>query len=227
VAIAFITWLWGDKYDENHVRKLAAGVRRHYRADYRFVVFSERALSLPKPIEVFSIWDLDLIGRGCFCRLRMFDPAWQSVYGFDDRIVSLDLDVVITGDLDGVFDRKESFLILQKVNSANPNPFNCSVMMLRAGQHAEVWSDFTIEKATAAREKLGFGFPDDQGWLWDKLPNAAGWHGGKDSGVYGFQKPGWPGGPGLPSDARIVAFFGWRKPEQFTSLPWVAMHWRA
>jgi hypothetical protein len=229
MAVAFITWLWGDKYTSSHVNKLHAGVRRHYRGDYCFVVFADRALDVGEGIEVRRIANPELIGRGCFCRLRMFDPQWQAWQEFTDRIVCLDLDVVLTGDLNSVFDREESFLILQKVNSANPNQFNCSVMMLRAGHHPEVWRDFTIEKAEAVNKKLGFGFPDDQGWLWEKLPQAAGWIGGKDSGVYGFQKPGWPSGENgqtLPQDARIVAFFGWRKPEQFASLPWVKEHWR-
>jgi hypothetical protein len=226
MAIAFITWLWGDKYNATHINKLARGIRAHYRGDYHFVVFSDKALTVGDDIEARRIANPELIGRGCFCRLRMFDPEWQAWHKFTDRIVSLDLDVVVTGSLDDVFDHEETFMILQNVNSSNPNPFNCSVMMLRVGHHAEVWRDFSIEKAKAANAQLGFGFPDDQGWIWSKLPQAAGWRGGKESGVYGFQKPGWPAGPGLPADARIVAFFGWRKPEMFTALPWVQTHWR-
>jgi hypothetical protein len=226
VGLAFITWLWGDKYNESHVRKLAAGLRRHCRADYRFAVVSNVKLNLPE-FERLPIADPDLTDRHCFCRLRMFDPTWQAWHGFDGRIVSLDLDMVITGELDNLFHREDTFLILQNVNSSNPNPFNCSVMMLRAGQHADVWSDFTVEKASTAWSTLGgFGFSDDQCWIWHKLPDAAGWRGGKDSGIYAFQKPGWPGGNELPNDARMVVFFGKRKPEFFVNLPWVKEHWK-
>jgi hypothetical protein len=225
VAVAFITWLWGDKYNESHVAKLAAGVWRNYKKPHRFVVFSDRALRLPTSIDVKPIRDLDLIGRGCFCRLRMFDPQWQAAHGFDDRIVNLDLDLVLVAPMDDLFEHKNSFLILKGVNATNPNPFNCSVMMLRAGCHADVWSDFSVEKAgqVAFHE-----FPDDQGWLWHKLPDAAGWKGGKPSGIYGFQKPGWPKWAGitLPPNARIVAFIGWRKPDSFIHFAWVRAHWR-
>jgi hypothetical protein len=225
VAVTFIAWLWGKKYDGMDVAKLGAGIRRHYHRNYHFVVFSDRAVSLPDGIEVRLISNPELMGQGCFCRLRMFDPDWQAANGFDDRIVSLDLDAVIVGMMEPLFDRSEPFLILQNVNAMNPNPFNCSVMMLRAGAHPEVWSDFSMEKAAAVPFHK---FPDDQGWLWHKLPAAAGWDAGHQSGIYGFQKPGWPRytGQELPRDARIVCFIGWRKPQLFGKLPWMKVHWR-
>jgi hypothetical protein len=225
MAIAFITWLWGDKYDESYAIKLAAGIWRNYKKPHRFVVFSDRALQLPAPIEVKQIENLDLIGRGCFCRLRMFDPAWQLANGFDDRIVSFDLDIVLVGPIQDLFERSESFVILRGVNAVNPNPFNCSVMMLRAGQQAQIWSDFTIEKA---KQVAFHEFSDDQGWIWHQLPQAAGWPGGKQSGIYAFQKPGWPASTDneLPPNARIVVFIGWRKPDLFRRLPWMRTNWR-
>lgn len=225
MGVAFTTWLWGNKYNEGDVEKLAAGIWRNYKKPHRFVVFSDRPLALPRPIEVQPILDKHLAGRGCFCRLRMFDPNWQRMHRFDDRIANLDLDLVTVGPLETLFDRGESFLILQGVNSINPNPFNGSVMMLRAGHHAEVWKDFSIEKADAVPF---FEFPDDQGWLWHKLPKAAGWRAGSASGIYGFRKPGWPmwTGSELPPNARIVAFFGKRKPEQFMDLAWMKANWR-
>lgn len=151
----------------------------------------------------------------------MFDPAWQRTYKFNDWIVSLDLDLVITGSLDEILKPKKDFMILKGVNAVNPNPLNGSMMMLRAGAHPEVWQDFSLEKAG----KIAFHeFPDDQGWIWHKLPDADGWRGGT-CGVYAFQKPGWPGGNDLPPDAKIVAFVGKRKPERYTGLPWIKKHW--
>jgi hypothetical protein len=154
----------------------------------------------------------------------MFSPEWQYMNGMDDRLVCIDLDVVVTGELDPLFDRPESFLILQGANAANPCPFNGSLMMLRPGVHPEVWSDFTVDVAA----KVPFyEFPDDQGWLWHKVPDAAGWKAGPSSGVYAFQKPGWPKGNDLPTDARLVVFPGWRSPEKFFHVPWIKKHWAA
>lgn len=162
---------------------------------------------------------------GCFCRLRIFDREWQVARGIKpgDRLVNMDLDTVITGPLDPLFNRAETFMILQGANAANPCPFNGSLMMLRAGAHPEVWSDFSLEKA---RQIPFYEFPDDQGWLHHKLPKAPGWKVGAQSGVYAFQKPGWPKGEALPSDARMVVFPGWRSPEKFKHLQWIKDNWQ-
>jgi len=141
-----------------------------------------------------------------------------------DRIVCMDLDLIITGSLDPLFDRPEPFVILQGANSVNPCPYNGSMWMVKAEYRPDVWSDFTLDAATAVP---WYAFPDDQSWFAHKLPNAAGWRAGPQSGAYAFKKPGWPKGDGLPADARLVAFPGFRDPSQFTHLPWVRDHWGA
>lgn len=218
-----ITWLWGDKYSARDVVRLANACERHLSIAHRFHVFLERPCKLPARIVKHDIFDRDLIGRGCFCRLRMFDPAWQLNCGFRGTIVSLDLDLVILSELDRYFAGPESFMILQGVNAVNPNPFNASIMRLKAGHHAEVWDDFSLEAASTIAHHE---FPDDQGWIWHKLPDAKGWKAGSESGIYGFKKPGWPEGSlKVPKDARIVAFIGKRKPQMYWTLPWIKQHW--
>jgi len=224
VALDIITWIWGTKYTTLDIRKLYSGVKKHLKQPFTFNVFTQGPLvGLPTEIVVRPIADPVLTQRHCFCRLRQFHPRWQEANGFRGRIISLDLDAVITGPLDPLFDRPEDFLILQGVNSNNPNPFNGSVTMLRAGKHPEVWDDFSVEKA---RKTPFYEFPDDQGWIWHKLPNASGWKGGSPSGIYAFQKPGWPAGLVFPTDARIVAFIGAKKPSMYRHLGWVQRHWR-
>jgi hypothetical protein len=213
VALIVSTWLWGSSYPQHYVERLAAGLFRNLKQEHRFVVFHPQE-------EDRYLTEIP----GCFARLRMFDPSWQAAHDIksDDRLVCLDLDTVLTGPLDPLFDRPEPFLILQDAN-LNPCRFNGSLMMLRPGAHPEVWTDFTLEKA----KKVPFyQFPDDQGWLWHKVPRAAGWKAGSSSGCYVFMKPGWPQGQaGLPKGARYVTFAGWRDPSKFLHLDWVKNHW--
>lgn len=209
------TWLWGTKYGPDYVERLRAGVARHLKQPHRFVVFTPPAEDAP----------LTKV-KGCFARLRMFDPAWQEAQGLarGDRVVCCDLDCIVTGPLDPLFDRLNNFTILTGANAANPCPYNGSLFMLRAGYRPDVWTDFSLEAA----EKVPFyEFPDDQAWLAEKLRGVTGWKAGSASGVYAFQKPGWPKGTDdLPPDARLVVFPGWRDPSKFTHLPWVREHWR-
>jgi hypothetical protein len=210
------TWIWGNSlYGDEHLAKLEAGVARHLKQPYRWMVCR------PMPVDAY----LTRV-PGCFARLRMFDPDWQMSQGIapGDRLVCLDLDSVVTGTLDPLFDREEPFVILQGANASNPCPYNGSVQMLRSGYFPDIWSRFSLEAARTVRH---FVFPDDQGWLWDKMPDAAGWKAGSASGIYAFQKPGWPSrSTALPADARLVVFPGFRDPSQFVELPWVQQHWR-
>jgi hypothetical protein len=220
-----VTWYYGDKYSPDYVSKLAAGVKRNLKQPYRFVVVSENARIVGDGMESWPIVDEDLLKvPGCLARLRMFDPTWQAAHGIakGERIVDLDIDMVITGALDPLFDRPDPFVILQHINTTNPNPYNGSVFMLRAGERPDVWSDFSIEASTKIRYHA---FPDDQGWFWHKIPDAGAWTVG--DGIYGFKKVGWPTGDALPENARIVAFPGWRDPIKLGHLDWVAKHWVA
>ncbi len=206
------TWLWGSRYGLDYVEKLQAGVARHLSTPYEFRVFT------PPAEDEYLTKE-----KGCFARLRAFDPEWQAANGIEpgDRIVTLDLDLIITGSLDGLFDREEPFSILTGINSSNPCPYNGSVWELEAGYRPDVWREFSLDLAA----KIHFAsFPDDQAWLWDMMPDAGSF--GPEDGMYAFMKRGWPKGEGLPKNARVVAFPGWRDPAQYTRLDWVREHWR-
>jgi hypothetical protein len=230
------TWFWGDKYEPRDIEKLQAGLVRNLQQPFRFIVITDRVLEAGLyehddygEMETYEIYQQDkylLDEKGCLVRLRMFDPAWQDYIGLnrDDKLVCVDLDVVVTGPLDGVFEREEPFLILQGANTANPCPFNGSLMMLRPGHFSKVWREFSLEKLHRTKY---YEFPDDQGWLHHMLPQAAGWRVGGPSGVYAFQKNGWPKGTDLPKDAKLVVFPGWRSPDKFADVPWVQKHWHA
>lgn len=225
-AVNVICWLWGTKYVAHDVQRLQEAVRRNLSVPHRFVLFTDQALALTG-IDARELEDRALTTKSCFCRLRMFDQQWQKRQYFREPIFSLDLDLLIANRLDDLLVTNSTFKILQGVNAVNPCPFNASVMLLKPGYHGEVWSDFSIQKA---KEIPYHEFPDDQGWIWHKLPNADGWKAGFESGIYGFHKPGWPGGDtnfALPLDARIVSFIGKRKPEMYKRLPWVKKYWSA
>lgn len=213
MALVISTWVWGDKYGADYVAKLAAGAARNLSIPHEFRLFT------PPAEDAYLTQE-----KGCFARLRAFDPEWQAANGIEpgDRIVCMDLDLVITGSLDDLFDRQEPFTIMQGVNTANPCPFNGSLWMLEAGYRPDVWGEFSLDLAA----KVPFyEFPDDQGWLADMLPDAGSF--GPEDGVYAFQKRSWPKGEALPRNAKIVAFPGWRDPSQYVRLDWVAEHWRA
>jgi hypothetical protein len=207
-------WRWGSAYSDEYVDKLRAGVARHLKQPYEFKVFA------PEPEDEY----LTQI-PGCMARLRLWDTDWQAAQGIEhgDRLVTLDLDLVVTGPLDELFDRPHPFTILGHANSANPCVYNGSVQMLRAGYRPDMWTDFSL----ALVNKLPhYQFPDDQGYLFARLGGEAIWDCGPRSGIWSFKKRSWPGGDDLPKGARIVAFPGHRDPSQYRHLDWIQEHWR-
>ena len=230
MSLVICTFAWGNKYKPHYVERLAAGIKRNMRAGYGFVVITDNPSQFITFDGVDECWSIPgpdgslLLTKGCFARLRLFDPTWQALHGIGrgDAIACVDLDVVVTGALDPLFTHNEPFAILQGVNSSNPCPYNGSLWMLRAGYRPDVWTDFSL----GAAAKVPFHeFPDDQAWLAHKLPGAKAWKAGPESGLYAFKKPGWPNGDALPHGARLVAFPGSRDPSMYTALPWVKEHW--
>lgn len=207
--VTVATWSWGRKYGPEYLERFLAGVNRNLSRPHDVLI------SYPAPDDAY-LTEVP----GCFARLRAFDPAWQAASGLKGKVLYLDLDLVITGPLDDLFDRPEPFSILQGVNASNPCPYNGSVWMLETGYRPDVWSDFSLEAAAKVPHDA---FPDDQAWFAHKLPGAGAFT--PADGVYGFQKPGWPRGEALPRNAKIVAFPGWRDPSGFTHLDWVKEHW--
>jgi hypothetical protein len=164
---------------------------------------------------------------GCLARMRMFDWYWQRSIGArsGDRIVNIDVDAVVTGNLDPLFDRDDEFTIMQGFNQTNPCPFNGSLWLFRAGERHDVWRDFGPD----AHQKYGVpvhSIPDDQGWLHFKFPNAGAYT--PRDGIYAFKKIGWgeAGRRGFPTNARVIAFPG-RNPGKYSELDWIKKHWLA
>ena len=232
MGLVIAAYLWGSRFGFEYVEKLAAGLSRNINQPFRFVLVTDNPRRFgDTPYHVIGIPSADrhlLTTLGCFARLRLFDPEFQARIGIAcgqyDRLVLSDLDTVVTGNCDPLFDRDESFVVMQGGNSSNPNPYGGALMMLRPGVHADVWSTFSLEQAEKTPH---FQFPDDQGWLRAKIPEAAAWQVGPRSGVYCFKKPGWPLGDELPPDARLVTFRGNNPPSKHTHLDWVKEHWKA
>lgn len=222
--LTVLSFIWGTRYDIAYVNRLGQGLRRHMDVPYRFVVVTDRARQFGPTVDYQEpLPNPELAGRGCFCRLVTFSTDWQRKLGLTigDRVLVLDLDLVIVGNLRPLLERDQPFVILQGVNSpTHPTPYNGSVWLTTAGYRPDVWDDFSVEAA----EKLPKAeFADDQQWMFHKLPNAGAYT--EKDGVWAFRKGAWEADTGLPANARIVAFPGRRDPSQFVNLPWLRRHW--
>lgn len=238
--ITIVTWLWKPQgqyhtqYGPEHVSILFRMIQRHYPHPFRFVCITDMDWTYHK----FDI-GIDVIGRDdpfpkqrnpfgpgtptCYRRLELFGPFGKEI---GERIVSIDLDVVITGDLTPIFDRSEDFIIWRSF--ARQTQYNGSLWMLNTGARPRVWEKFIENPERAIERARGAGFyGSDQAWMNYILGPKERCYGEHD-GVYSYRRH-LRHGEGLPETARIVFFEGlwspWREDIQ-QRRPWIAQHYR-
>jgi hypothetical protein len=137
----------------------------------------------------------------CLRRIAMFRPDAARIFG--ERFVCMDLDCVIAGSLDPLFDVPDDFKMM--IGTAPKlRPYNGSMLLMTAGARPQVYTEFTPERATlAGKHFLG----SDQAWIafslgwgektWDERDGAV-WF----SPRYSMQPP----------DCRVMFFPGAIKP---------------
>lgn len=190
--ISIIFWLWRQEktrtlYTANHVNVAAAMVRRNLSMPHRIACVTDMPEGIDPSVEIIAPPGdfLDISnprwtnGRPqCYRRLSMFRRDAGEIFG--DRFVSMDLDVVVGGPLDPLFDRADDIVLFK--GTLRGRPYNGSMMMMTAGCRPQVYEDFNQEAALASG-RLFCG--SDQAWLMHKLgPDEKVWD--DRDGVYWF-----------------------------------------
>lgn len=215
-VISIITFLWGTRYTPDHVNTLARMVARNYSSPHRFIVVTNIAGAYDDSIEtVYDRADFANISSphgphavSCYRRLRLFEADAGDRFG--ERIVQLDLDTVIVGDMTDLWGR--AFAAgLDFVGWRDPlyaKQICGSMFALRAGAHPDVWAGFKRDpgRARALAERAGYR-GSDQAWISYCIPDALKW--GPLDGAYSYRLDC---KAGLPKGARIVFFHGREKP---------------
>lgn len=187
--------------------------------------------------ETFPLWsDLkdsaNLSGPSlpwCHRRLKLFDPDTQTAMGIarGDRIVSLDLDTVVKGDLRPLFERRERFLGWAVRGNKHPVVFNGSFWSFHAGDLTELWREFNPKESPAEARDRGFQ-GSDQAWLSYRLV-------GRTDVAFGYRWPAFASYPReilrmhhIAKETKLVFFHGRRKPwdERVRSgSRWITRYW--
>lgn len=213
------------------VNTLRAMVARHYQKPHRFTCITDDPAGLDHRVRALPLWPdhaevLSPFGRqnpSCYRRLKIFSREARELIG--SRILCMDLDAVVTGDLAPLFDRHEEFVMWS--GTAGRNPYNGSMVMVTAGARPQLWEDFDPEKSPRLAVRAGF-VGSDQAWIAYKLgPHEARWT--KADGVYSWRMDVRNRRGALPKGARLVFFHGsgadpWQPyPQQLA--PWIRDHW--
>lgn len=237
MTITFVCWKWRGRnptvvYKAEYVNAMTSMLERRCSLPKRVVCVTDDVGGVK--CETHPLWgDYEHIKNvsgqhlpSCYRRLKIFDPATQRAMGIKEgtRVVSIDLDAVLTNAIDSLFLRPERFVGWHVPGTRHETVYNGSMFMFTAGDLEHVWREFNPVKSPAASLVAGY-MGSDQGYLSHKLvkePWASGWTAGRD-GVLSFVRD--VGKKKVrPMTGRIVFFAGRRKPwhdDVLKEHPWI------
>lgn len=237
----FVIWKWRQQgcrseYRSEYVNIWCSMLRRSFPYKHRIICVTDDPVGIVE-CETYPLWrDHDQIVNpngshlpSCYRRLKIFSEAQTRAMGIDknERVVSIDLDMVFLGDVTHIFNIETLAFIGWKRPgiSGQPNSYNGSLFMFRTGTMDKIWDEFDplTSPMTARRAKY---YGSDQGWMSYILRGSMpGW--GKVDGIYSFSsdisaKP-------FPINAKLISFNGNSKPWHAlvqAQHPWVVRYWR-
>lgn len=240
-----VCWKWKPRgtyrshFGPETVNVLRRMVARNLHVPHRFSCITDDAAGIDPEVRIIPLWDTygDLLNPSspanpsCYRRLKIFSPEARELIG--ENIVSMDLDVVITGDITPLFVHDHDFVIWGG-QSVQPGAkgrvycwYNGSLMQLRAGTRTKVWEEFD-PKVSPQKAHVANARGSDQGWISYCLGDKERVWGTAD-GVYSYRNHVYPARCVLPQGARFVAFHGkhdpWM-PEVQRLNPWVREHYQ-
>lgn len=209
-------------YTADHVVTMCSMLSRHLTLPHRVLLLTDDPRDEQRvDCEVAPMFP-PLPAGGCFHRLELFGDHVRPLVG--DRFAWIDLDCVITGNVDHVFGIDADFAIKRYDYPDRPAQlYNGALCLMDTGSRRHVWEAFdpvdspaAVKRARDAKAVVG----SDQAWISMMLgPGERTW--GPEVGVHEAMLVG----NNLPSDARLVFFSGPRDPSQF-SYGWVNEHYR-
>lgn len=238
-----VLWKWkGAKevarsYSADHVNGIVENIKR-FTTDLpvRVICVTDDAGGISE-CETHPLWSdcADLVNAAgarlpsCYRRLKLYDPETQRDMGIEngDRILGLDLDVLVTNHLRDVLNKEGLFVGWKLAGTEHDEVYNGSFQMFTAGTLEDVWYDFDPDSSPQAARRAGF-YGSDQSWLSWKLI--------KREGCTNIDYPFLASYPlhilrlsNFSVKHRIVFFHGSRKPWDPASInesPWIRRYWR-
>ncbi len=151
---------WGTRYGSEYVNRLYQGVSRHLQRPFRFVCLTDNTQGIergiethPLPITPFDENAFDARRGGeTWRKIGLFQPGLANLTG---DTLFLDLDLVITGPMDDLFDYQPGkFCIIHDwlekrrgwIPGRNGNVGNTSVFRFNLAQHAKVYHHFAQQQ---------------------------------------------------------------------------------
>lgn len=230
---------WGTKYPADYVNRLYSMVSRNIHRPFRFVCLTDDSAGLAENIESFPLPEISVELGGPERGWNKLGVFSEELYDLKGKVLCLDLDLIITGSLDDLFDYSGGVMIIKDWIKKDGTG-NSSVYRFEVGAHPEILSIFE-----ASFEKIKSTYRNEQEYLSAILMQKDALDYWPDNWCRSFKrhciKP-WSffmaRETGIPLDARVIVFHGKPDPHdaivgdsgkwyrRFKPAKWINDHWR-
>lgn len=242
---------WGTRYGPEYVNRLYSMVKRHTRHPLRFICFTDDTHGIDSSVETHDLPPIELpqfMSRRPWRKVGL----WQTnLAGLEGDVLYLDLDLIVTGNIDEFFDYRpnSTFCVIRnwttrnRMKSIYRKVGNTSCYRFRVGAHSYLYDK-------VQDDPIGFWrkYRNSQTFISNEISELTYW---PDEWCVSFKHsllPNWPQRmfreAQLPPEAKVVAFTGkpdiddviagnwpekmiFKRPfKRFVKPEWVETHWR-
>jgi len=203
---------WGTKYGPDYVNKLYNGIKRNTTKPFTFLCFTDNADGLEQGIKAVPLkenW------KGWWGKATLFSKDC----GLEGRNFFIDLDMIITGNIDDVMSFDEPFGILRSdlfaCEKENKDGYNSSIIIWNSKAFEPIYSELKRNVDNIHKYIVRFDF-----WLEMMVKNPS-YLQDKYKGIVDFTNECMTE---LPKHASVVCFPRSPKPHE-CDLPWIKQHW--
>lgn len=226
MTLSVVCWRWGTLFSAEYVNILRNMLERHLHSPHQLYCITDDPNGIDERVKTLEMPRTDEFR----CRRRMWQYSRHRVAEFGERMLCIDLDVVITADITELLNRTEP-LVCWRVSYANV--FSGSFILQTPGALNGAWQNYR-DDPFGYPKSTGLHNASDQAMInqYLKGKQVATWT--EADGIRPFFGKGYERFGGingkttqLPSGTKIVVLGSEDKHiMDERKLPWVKDHWR-
>ncbi|WP_407943690.1 hypothetical protein [Martelella alba] len=213
---------WGTRYPADYVNRMWSAIKRNTERETRLVCFTDDPDGIDPAVTTFPLPDITIPEVLAWTPWRKLS-LWQApLADLEGDILFLDLDIVITGNLDDLFDfAPGKYCVCENWTQKGKGIGNTSVFRWHVGRNTHVFNDFNADGYPIFQK-----YRIEQTYISDVVDDMVFW---PQEWCVSFKHslvPAWPLNffkvPPLPAGTRVVAFTGKPDPDEAAIGKWPA-----
>ncbi len=134
---------WGKRYGPDFVNRLYSSIKRHTKKPTKFYCFTDDNMGINKQISCKKLPKINLPKNISFTPWRKLSVWQYPLEELEGDVLFLDLDLIITGNLDQFFDYKPgNYCVIENWTQLGQNIGNTSCFRFPIGKYSSVFKKF-------------------------------------------------------------------------------------